>query len=345
MTRRVLLYYSGILKKVRMIMKNSLDFRLFMAVGMAAILALAAGCTKSGGPDYTSEEEGGPDPAVNEKLADEAWQSRFVFHIGPVDLPKGQDAKGMVDKPLTMSFQTDEAVWVTAFQPKVVDTAGNELPSDLLHQAIVFNKHEENSLCSDGGSGNPIFVATSMLTEIELPQGFGYPVLPSDPLEAQVVLKNSTDKSYAGVYFELTLVARPMNEFTNLADVKPMLVEMDTCDHAPLTVEPGEFEEQKATYRMAQSSRLVVAFGALQDYGASVELTAGTELEPFWVASAELDENHKILQLSNSPYVDSGGVTFSAGDPIMFGVTYDNTSDKWLKTATAGAMVYVAPNE
>jgi hypothetical protein len=159
------------------------------------------------------------------------------------------------------------------------------------------------------------------------------------------VLKNATDQSYAGVYFELTLVTRPMNEFTNLADVKPMLIEMDTCAHAPLTVEPGEFEEQKATYRVPSSSKLVVAFGALQDYGSSVELTAGTEMEPFWTANAELDENHKILQLSNSPYVDSGGVTFSAGDPIMFGVTYDNTSDKWLKTATAGAMVYVAPND
>jgi hypothetical protein len=316
-----------------------------MAVAMAAILALAAGCNESGGTDYTSEEEGGPDPAVNENLADEAWQQRFVFHIGPVDLPKDQGAKEMVDNPLKMSFQTDEAVWVTAFEPKVVDSAGNELPSGLLHQAIIFNKHEENPLCSDGGSGNPIFVATSMLTEINLPQGFGYPVLPTDPLEAEIVLKNATDQSYAGVYFELTLVTRPMNEFTNLADVKPMLIEMDTCAHAPLTVEPGEFEEQKATYRVPSSSKLVVAFGALQDYGSSVELTAGTEMEPFWTANAELDENHKILQLSNSPYVDSGGVTFSAGDPIMFGVTYDNTSDKWLKTATAGAMVYVAPND
>lgn len=314
-----------------------------MAVTMAAILAVAAGCTKSGGPDYTSEGQDGADPSVNEMLADEAWQQRYVFHIGPVDLPKGQAAEAMMGGPLTMSFQTDEAVWVTAFEPKVVDSAGNELSSDLLHRAIVFNKHEDNPLCFEGGSGNPIFMATSMLTQIELPQGFGYPVLPTDPLEAEVVLKNETDQSYAGVYFELTLVTRPMNEFTNLADVKPMLVEMDTCDHAPLTIEPGEFEEQKATYRIPDSSKLVVAFGALQDYGSSVELTSGTEMEPFWTANAELDEDHRIVKLSNSPYVDAGSVSFSAGDPIMIGITYDNTSDKWLKSATAGAMVYVAP--
>jgi len=323
--------------------KKLCDIRLFMAVVMAAILVVAAGCTKSGGPDFTSEEDGGADPSVSDELAGEAWLSRYVFHIGPVDLPKGTEAAGMMDSPLSMSFQTDEAVWVTAFEPRVVDSAGNELPAELLHQAMVFNEHEENPLCSNGGSGNPIFVATSMLTDIELPQGFGYPVMPTDPLEAEVVLKNETEQSYAGVYFELTLVARPMNEFADLSDVKPMLVEMDACGHAPLTVEPGEFEEQKATYRVPVSSKLIVAFGALQDYGSSVELTAGTEMEPFWTANAELDEDHRIVQLSNSPYVDAGGVSFSEGDPIMIGITYDNTSDGWLKAATAAAMVYVAP--
>ena len=344
-TQRVLSLDGAAFNKGRMINKKLSDFRLFMAVALAAILTISAGCSKSGGPDYVSDDEGGPDPSVSDKLADEAWQKRYVFHIGPVDLPMGAEVAEMIEAPLTMSFQTDESVWVTAFEPRVVDSAGSELPSELLHQAIVFNKHEENPLCSDGGSGNPIFMATSMLTQIDLPQGFGYPVLPTDPLEAEVVLRNDTDKSYAGVYFELTLVARPMNEFANLKDVKPMLVEMDTCGHAPLTIEPGEFEEQRATYKVAEASSLVVAFGALQDFGASVELTAGTELEPFWISNAELDEDHRIVQLSNSPYVDSGNVSFSAGDPIMIGITYDNTSEKWLKAATAGAMIYVAPND
>lgn len=328
-----------------MIRKKLCNYRFFLTVSLTAILALAAGCTQSGAPDYSAEEADGADPSVNEKLADEAWQKRFVFHIGPVDLPAGAEAEEMVEEPLSMSFQTDEPVWVTAFEPRVVDASGAELPAELLHQAIVLNAHEENPFCSDGGSGNPIFVATSMLTDIQLPQGFGYPVLPTDPLEARVVLKNGTEQSYSQVYFEMTLVARPMNEFANLADVKPMLIEMDACDHAPLTIEPGEFEEQRATYRMTESSRLVIAFGVLQDYGSVVELTAGTELEPFWSANAELDEDHKIVQLSNSPFVDSGGVSFSKGDPIMLGITYDNTSDKWLKAATAGAMVYVAPND
>jgi hypothetical protein len=318
-------------------------FKLVPALTLAVFLAVISGCTQSSGPGFTSEEQGTADPSVNDKLADEAWQKRFVFHIGPVDLPQGAGADGMAS--LNMTFQTDEAVWITAFEPRVVDAAGGGLPAELLHQAIIYNKHEENPLCSAGGRGNPIFVATSMLTAIDLPQGFGYPVLATDPLAAEVVLRNNTDKSYSQVYFELTLVARQMNEFTNLADVKPMLVEVDACDHAPLAIEPGAFSETKATYRMPEAARLVVAYGALQDYGASVALTAGTELEPFWVASAEFDENHRIVQLANSPFVNANGVSFSEGDPIMLGVTYDNTSEGWLKDATAGAMVYVAPLE
>jgi len=63
-----------------------------------------------------------------------------------------------------------------------------------------------------------------MLTEINLPQGYGYPILANDPLEAKVVLKNESSETYIDVYFELTLVVRPMNEMAGLKDVKPMLL-------------------------------------------------------------------------------------------------------------------------
>ncbi len=330
------------------------NIKALRAIVAFAFLLILVSCTPSGGaPNFLTPDDNeaaqpqgqSPEPSVSDELADEAWQKRIVFHVGPMDLPKGAEASEMLGSPLNMTFQTDEAIWVTGFEPRVVDSAGTRLPSELLHQAIISNMHEENSLCSDTGSGNPMFIATSLLTAIELPQGYGYPVMPNDPIDAKIVLTNPTDQSYAGVYFELTLVARPINEFADLKDVKPMLLEMDACNHEPLEIEPGSFSEWRATYKMAQSSTLVAAFGVLQDYGASVELTAGTDLEPFWSAEAELDEKHKIVQLSDSPYVDSGGISFSSGDPVMVEITYDNTSDEWLKGATAGAMVYVAPTE
>ncbi|MFH1829715.1 MAG: hypothetical protein ABH871_02910 [Pseudomonadota bacterium] len=332
-------------------LSKTLNIKHLSLAATLMVLLFFVSCTpSSSAPDYLTPSEAGnegqlPSPSVNDELADAAWQKRIVFHVGPVDLAAGTKVQDALDAPLEMTFQTNEAVWVTGFEPKVVDSAGTELPSELLHQAIISNMHEENPLCSDAGSGNPLFIATSLLTGIELPQGYGYPLLPNDPIEAKIILANPTDQSYAGVYFELTLVARPINEFADLKDVKPMLLEMDACEHTPLEIEPGSFSEQTATYQVSKASKLVVAYAVLQDYGASVELTAGTDLEPFWTAGADLDEQHKIIQLSDNPYVDSGSVSFSAGDPLMVGITYDNTSDKWLKGATAGAMVYVAPTQ
>ncbi|MFA5810992.1 MAG: hypothetical protein WC956_01510 [bacterium] len=318
------------------------------ALGLAALIFSMAGCGSADSPpDYLTPEAGGGQqgeaPPVNEQLASEAWQQRLVYHVGPMDLPAG--TAPALDNPLSIRFQTDEPVWITGFVPRVVDSNGSELPAALLHEAIVSNMHEENPLCGGGGGGNPIFIATSMLTEVELPEGYGYPILSTDPIDAQVIFANPTEQSYAGVQFELTLVARPMNEFTQVADVKPLLVEPDPCTHQPLKVEPGAFTEKSATYQMPDAVKVVVAQGALQNFGASIELIAGSEATPFWRAEAKLDEAHQVVELTDNPFTDPKGVPVKQGDSLTLLVTYDNTSEKWLDGATAAAMVYAAPTE
>jgi len=309
------------------------------------------GCSKSGsGPSYLDPEpsvgsDGSSPPSVDERLAWEAGLKDIVYHVGPVDLPKGLEPEVMLERPLTMRFQVDEPLWVVGFKPKVVDKNGTELPSELLHLAIVSNMHEDNPLCSDAGSGNPFVAATSMLTSINLPRGYGYPILQSDPLEAMVVLKNDSDESYIDVFFELTLIARPMGEFTKLRDVKPMLVELDPCDHETVSVAPGKFVEHSATYQMPSDANLIVAHGVIEDFGSSVELVARGAPSPFWRAEAELDENHRIKELIGDPFSESEGVGFKEGDELTLSVAYDNFSESWLTGATAAAMVYLSSKD
>lgn len=315
-----------------------------MAVGV--VLIALSGCGGGGdSPEYLGADEGdGPTPSVDEKLAGEAWQQRLVYHIGPVDLPAHTEAADRIGEPLTLRFQTDEAIWVTGMVPRVVDTNGGELPAELLHSAIISNMHEDNPFCSNGSGGNPFFIASSMLTEVSFPQGYAYPVLATDPLEAQVVLANPTDESFAGVSLELTLVARPMNEFAELRDMKPMLIEPDPCTHAPLTVEPGRVAERSASYPVTMQGDIVVVQGVLQSYGAAIALTAGDEAEPFWYSEAMLDGERRVLELTDNPLVDAG-IAVNVGDVLKMDVTYDNASESWLKGATAAAMVYLAPAE
>ncbi len=325
---------------------NKITF--FIASTMTAALLMQAGCKGTDAPVFISPDGdvmvGLNEPDVNDELAEEAWQKRFIFHVGPVDLPAGAKMEEMVDAPLAMRFQSDEDIWVTAFEPKVVDAAGSELPSGLLRQAIVSNLHEENSMCGNSGAGNPAFIATALLTRVELPQGYGYPVLSTDPLEVSVMLENPTEQSYSGVYFEITLVARPMNEFSSLSDVKPMLVEFEPCGHEAMDIEPSAFAERTVSYRMAAPSRVIMVSGALSDFGASIELSTGGGAIPFWRSEATLDEGHKLLELSDNPYVDLK-TEIAEGDEVTLGATFDNTSGSWLKSATASAMMYVNPSE
>ena len=230
---------------------------------------------------------------------------------------------------------------MTGFVPRVVDANGGELPAELLHHAIVANLHEENPLCA--GAPNPFAVASGMLTEVEFPRGYGYPVLPTDPIEARVVLANPTDRDYADVSFEITLVAKPMSDFASVRDVKPMLVELEPCTHAPMQVEPGSLARRSATYQVPVAGALVVAHGVLHDYGAAIQLTAGKEIMPFWRAEGVQDDRHRLTALTDNPFVDPEGQSFKAGDPLTLGVAYDNTSGEWLTGAGAAAMLYLAP--
>lgn len=326
-------------------MKPFIRHSVILAGFLAA--SILSGCNKSGdGPTLLPpEEDVGPQaseaPSVDEALAREAGIQRLIYHVGPVDLPAGTSPSEMFEHPLTMRFQTDREMWVMGFVPRVVDVSGGELPAELLHQAIIFNMHEENPLCA--GSPNPFAAATAMLTEVNLPQGYGYPILATDPIEAKVVLANPTEKSYSDVYFELTLVAKQMSDFVSIKDVQPMFLELDPCSHAPMEVEPQDFAQRSATYQIPVAASLIVAQGLLQDFGSAVQLTSGLEIMPFWRAEAVQDDEHRVRDLTSNPFEDAEGVSFKAGDQITLGVSYNNLSDEWLKGATAGAMVYLAP--
>lgn len=312
-----------------------------------ALMALSA-CTQGGGTPAFLEspaDETAPsaDGAINAALASQSGEERLIYHVGPVDIPAGHKAD--FTRPLNFNFFLSKPMWVIGFEPRMVDANGEEVDSRLLHNAIISNQHEENPLCTSANVGNPFMVATSTLTPIRFPNGYGYPILASDPLEARVVVQNKTDTSYINVYFELTLIAKPMNEFVSMKDIKPMLFDVDACNHNPISIEPNSIDRAQATYTVPASYKLMVAHGVLQSYGICVDLTANKEVLPFWTAEAVFDEGSNILDLRNDPFENPSGIPFKGGDSLTLSVVYDNTSDGWLENATAAAMVYFAPKD
>lgn len=322
--------------------------RLYIIVVVAGFMAmLFAACDQGGkAPDLLDAAAGSNEIVegmINETLAEQSGEERLTYHVGPIDIPSGLVAN--TDKPLVLTFQLTRPMWVVGFEPRMVNADGEEIEPKLLHTAIISNQHEENPLCTSANVGNPFMVATSTLKSIRFPQGYAYPVLASDPLEAKIVVQNPTEKTFINAYFELTLIAKPMNEFVQMKDIKPMMVDMDVCEHKPIQVEPNNVDRRQATYAITQASKLIMAHAAIQSYGACVELTANQDVMPFWTAEVVLDNDNHIIDLRNDPFEKPTGIPFKKGDSITLSVLYDNTSDSWLDNATAAAIVYFSPKE
>lgn len=264
---------------------------------------------------------------------------KLTYKVGPFSLASGQKAQVMWESPGSINFQTDEPLWITAFESNIEDGNGGELPPELLHLAVLTNGAEKNTLCTDKEVSNPFAAVTSVTKEIKLPDGDGYAVTPNDQLDAKVILQNPTTQDFTNVYFKFTVTAVPMKSAKGMRDVVPMLLNVDPCDYLPITVAPKEFVKKRATFVVPESGLLTKAYGLLQDYGVEVSLSEKDKPTPFWEAKAELSSDHKVVSIP--AFEDPAGIPLKAGDEIALDVAYDNSSEQWQSGAVGAVMAYM----
>ena len=132
-----------------------------------------------------------------------------------------------------------------------------------------------------------------------------------------------------------------MNEFGKMKVLKPVLLDLDPCNHKPINVAAQEITERAATYALESDGSLLLAHGVLQDFGVTIALTKKSDAIPFWRSQANLDDYFQVQSLSNNPYIDPAGIPFKKGDTITISLAFNNPTDKWSKNATAGAIVYL----
>lgn len=296
----------------------------------------ATQCSKPGGAPEFLQESLQETPSTNafDDLKNPQSVQKLVYHVSSASGP--------------LSFQVLEPVWVTGFASKVIDSKGNLLPGRLIQKALLFNRGEENPLCAQAQNGNPFAMATSTLTPVVLPEGFGYPLMPQDQLLAKVAFNKAGLEEYSDVIFSFELTAIPMGKAKTIKDLQPFLLDQDPCDYKPASIEPGAFVEKNKTFTLPDAGSLIIANGLLSDYGVSVSLAhqTGNNLTavPFWRAEALLDEERHIINLSDNPFLDPSGKKMKKGDKLTLGIAFDNFSDAWHNEATGSALVYIAPD-
>jgi len=311
---------------------------------MSALLGIVflSACQSSGegGPDLSLAEIKTPTPSISENGPSTSTSvQKLTYKVGPFVLPAGQKAQVMWDAPGSITFKTEEPLWVTSFESSIEDSSGGELPSSLLHLAVLTNASEKNALCTDKEVANPFVAATSITKNIDMPDGAGYPVLSEDQIDAKVVLQNPTSHDFSGVYFKFEITAVPMKAAKNIKDVMPMLLNVDPCDYSPMAVAPKEFVKKEVRFIVPENGLLTKAYGLLQDYGVGVALLEKGQPAPFWEGKAELTGDHKIVSIP--VFEDPAGVPLKAGDEISMQVAYDNQAERWQDGAIGAVMAYI----
>lgn len=308
--------------------------------GLLMVGTILCACNGAGGrsPDLTSQLSSQVDTQVT---APKTTIQKLNYTFGPFRLTAGAAATPMAGKDGQMTFHVDAPVWMTAFEPHLVDSKGITLPKNLVQLVVLSNSRETNSLCTTRQTGNPFAATTSLMQGITLPQGYGYPLLPEDTLEAKIVLRNPTDEDLSDVYFTFTITAEPMDVASYKTDVFPMLLDVDPCDHTPITLPPNGMVEKKGAFVVPEDGRVVKAQGLLQDFGISVSVDTDAESSKFtWSATAQLNDEHHIVSLDM--YESTKGADVKKSSAMKLGVVYDNFSNDWVNDATAAAMVYIA---
>lgn len=267
----------------------------------------------------------------------------YTYQLGPISLPAKKISEEYFSAPVTMNFHVEEAVWITGVGFELVDAEENPLPGNLIHEILLINHGEANGLCTSKQAGNPFAAATSSLKPIELPEGLGYPVVETDPLEARVFLKNPTEQDYFSVYLKFTVSGEVASEAKFIKDVLPVMIDVDPCEHSPLSLAPGQFLEKNNTAFIPETGKIVKAYGLLQDYGVSLSLSTNEEAEPFWHGLAEIDESYRIVDLP--PFENNAGVAIERGGKLNMKVVYNNVSGNWFEGATGAAILYLARSE
>jgi len=287
-----------------------------------------------------SESPQAPSSDLVATLSDQVGVERITYHIGPINLTSKEKSYEQAEAFSQMNFKLDHPMWVLGFEPKVVTGTGEELPAQLLKRVSLINKHEDNILCKGKNEGNTFAVANSLLTKVNFPKGYGYPLLPSDPIEVNAHMENNLDQDFYDVYVEITLVTKPLSEFGTVKDLTPLFLNFDPCNDGTLDITPESLDEKTASYELPLKAKLVFAHAVIDDYGVSLELLKNQSNDAVWEADADLDADSHIINIENNPFEDPQGTNFKSGDEITLGVTYNNSSDQWLYDSNAAAMLY-----
>ena len=273
----------------------------------------------------------------------DAASHTVTLRVGPMNLPAHTGHMKMPQPP-DQVWQIPFDGWLLSYHPKLVDSAGNEVPGTALHHTAFWNENRSDFLCPN--KEEHIFGAGSELTDWTEVPGYGYHVQKDDRIRIETMVYNPTATSYEKVYLEVVISLQDAAEsLPPRKNVYPAWMDVKSCGNSSYDVPAGK-SEKSGTVIVKYDGVLLGVGGHLHDYGRQIVLEDLTRKETAATLDAKVDEKGRLEAVPVKLFVEEGGFKLSAGDVLKTSATYDNPTAKLLRSGAMGIAVgYFVPND
>ncbi len=264
---------------------------------------------------------------------DEAAQM-LTMKLGPLNLPAHSDHMSVAQAPaqvLTIPFDG----WITAYHPRLVDDAGQTLPSRMLHHVAFWNTGRSDFLCPN--KLEHIFGAGGEMNDWPAQPGLGYRVHAGDRIRVTTMFHNPTEQNYPRTYLEVRIEYQPSSK-TQLRSVYPAWFDVQRCGDSGYDLTPGE-NVTSGDFTLNYTGVLIGVGGHMHDFGRWLDLTDVSRKEEIAKLEAKRDAQGRIIGMPIVTFIERGGFPLQKGDDVKVTANYDNPTGKALPEGAMGIVV------
>jgi hypothetical protein len=258
----------------------------------------------------------------------------IVLDLGPMSLPAhaGHDGVGQ-PPPLSVALPSDG--WVRGLKIEIVDSAGREVPHDVIHHInlIVPGRRElfSSIMLRIGAAGQE----TGPLV---LPRLLGYRVRRGDTVLVSAMLHNPTSTGYGGVRLRLHLPFVSSGSFIGAFSIVPFYLDVMPPAGTHSFDLPAGHSERYWEGKPAIAGRVLAVGGHLHKYGVALRLEDRTEGKVLWEAKPTTDSTGEVTAMPTAKFIWRLGIKIHPDHVYRLTAVYDNPTGAPIPDGGMGAL-------
>lgn len=273
-------------------------------------------------------------PAARVRTVLDREAGRIRIRVGPFHLPAAGDPQSMQLAP-ARTVSLPAGGWFTGFRVRVVDGAGNELPSSLVHHVNLVLPGRRDlftpglyRLAAAGGETAPVRLSWPLAVALE----------DHESVLVVVMMHNATDAAVHDATVEIALDYRP---FGLLPRMRVETLYLDAVEHGLGThtwdLPPGR-SQRSWQGSPAVPGRILALGGHLHRYGVRIRLEDVTKGRVLWDGVPERAPDGAILSIPPARFLSRLGIPLDPSHVYRITAFYENPTGRTIPDGAMGTI-------